>query len=146
MTDLEWLKSRRADAFARRNAAISALEIEEAGRLQALVEAFDVMLAKHRGLNYKPAVDAARQRERLRRMRQAVANAERRKLGLIDEHVSDDLELPPPEPPVPIREVGRLPEGGDHVIADDINRCASTMISVGYSFARRRSRRYEGLR
>lgn len=148
MTDADWLRSRRAEAYERAKHAVAANDVAEAERLERLIKSFDMLLARHRGLNYKPSEVAHRSRERLRRMRAAVTNAERRRFGLNDPPLDEEVELPPPELPLPVREVDeeQVANAGDHMIADDVAKRAATMMSYGYSFGRRRSRRYEGLR
>jgi hypothetical protein len=92
------------------------------------------------------AKERARKKERARRAQLAAINAERRSLGLVDGVQAESEPLPPPSLPLPVREVDEEPAVVDHVIADDIARRAALMIASGYSFGKRRSRRYEGLR
>lgn len=159
--NLEWLKSRRGVAYQALLVELAkpAKLFSEIKRLHGLVLDFDLLIQKEEAFfaalekPKKPAkaptpiAPNKRTAETLRRAEVAKMNAERRRRGLIPAETEEEqaIRLPPPELPVPVVELSEEKQA-DHLIADDVARRASVMIAHGYSFGRRRSRRYEGLR
>ncbi len=176
MADLDWLKSRRQEAYGQLLSGLAGLRAgyAEIDRLRQLVFDFDVLVSREEQarrasnsvvdiqerLRLKKLWDAPsaprpsplareRKRQRAARARAALENAERRRLGLVEEECSEAMALlsPAPAPPVPIVEVEAVAPQGDHALAEEIARRAAVMESHGYAcLGRRRSRRYEGMR
>lgn len=141
-------------------------EYKEVQRLQKLISNFDHLIFKVSQLKAEELqrqAEAARKKARRPRppkvktgaqaeadVERRKANVERRRSGfavLREPSPEQEARLEPPALPVPVHEVERIDErSGDHVIADDVSRRAAGLIASGYSFGRRRSRRYEGLR
>jgi hypothetical protein len=133
----------------------------EIRRLHQLVINFDSLIAKEEAFaaslqkpKERPAPRPAKTRtpkqkkETDQRAKVAVENAERRRRGLIPPETEEEraLRLPPPELPVPVVEAEAEEKPG-HLIADDIDRSAASLVQHGYRcLGRRRSRRYEGMR
>lgn len=160
--NLEWLQSRRGQAYEELRSALSeqARLYAEIARLHRLVIQFDSLIAKEEACAASlekpkprpaPAPRAAKPRPPRRKPVQASEPlkprppAERR--GLIPPETEEEraLRLPPPELPVPVVEAEEEKPSG-HLIADDIDRSGAALVQHGYRcFGRRRSRRYEGL-